>query len=54
MAQQFASSVHDMGYIEPASGTADDLQRVRVTPQGQEWLEGYDRNRPTLHPRYSS
>lgn len=54
MAQQFASSVQDMGYIEPASGAEGDLRRVRVTPQGQAWLEGYDQNRPTLHPRYSS
>lgn len=54
VAQQFASSVHDMGYIGSAGGPDGDLQRVRVTPQGQEWLEGYDRNPPTLHPRFSS
>lgn len=54
VAQQFASSLHDLGYIEPAEGSNGDLQRVRVTPQGKEWLDGYDQKAPGLHPRYSS
>ncbi|MDN5914684.1 MAG: hypothetical protein L0I76_06180 [Pseudonocardia sp.] len=54
VAQTFASSVRDMGYIGPTDGPEGDLQRVRVTPQGQEWLDGYDQNPPTLHPRFSS
>ena len=54
VAQQFASSVRDQGYIEPAGGTGDGLQRVRLTPQGKEWLDGYDQRSPTLHPRFSS
>lgn len=53
VAQQFASSIRDMGYIESASGDGD-LHRVRVTQQGRDWLDDHDRNRPTLHPRYSS
>lgn len=54
MAQQFASSVHEMGYIAPAGGPDGDLARVRVTPQGREWLDDYDRRAPSLHPRFSS
>ncbi len=54
VAQQFASSVRDMGYIEPANGADGDLQRVRLTSLGQEWLDGYDQRSPTLHPRFSS
>jgi hypothetical protein len=54
LAQQFASSVHEMGYIGPANGPDGDLQRVRVTPQGQEWLDGYAQRSPALHPRFSS
>lgn len=54
LARQFASSVRDSGHIEPTGGTEIDLTRVRVTPQGQEWLAEYDRNPPTLHPRFSS
>ena len=53
LAQQFTSSVRDMGYIGPATPEGD-LQRVRVTPQGQEWLDGYAQRSPTLHPRFSS
>lgn len=53
VAQQFAASVGEMGYIEAADG-AQDLQRVRVTEQGREWLDGYEQRRPALHPRYSS
>ncbi|RZT87813.1 hypothetical protein EV383_4739 [Pseudonocardia sediminis] len=53
-ARNFASSVRDMGYVEPAGGTGDDLQRVRVTAQGREWLGEYDAREPTLHPRFSS
>jgi hypothetical protein len=54
LAQQFTSSVHDTGYIGPADGPDGDLQRVRVTPHGQEWLDGYEQSSPTLHPRFSS
>lgn len=54
MAQRFAASVRDMGYIGPADGPEGDLQRVQVTPRGQEWLDGYDQRPPTLHPRFSS
>lgn len=54
LAQQFTSSVRDMGYIEPAVGREGDLQRVRVTPEGREWLDGYEQNSPTIHPRFSS
>lgn len=54
LAQQFASSVRDMGYIGPAGEPEDDLPRVRVTPQGREWLDGYDQRSPRLHPRFSS
>lgn len=54
LAQQFISSVRDMGYIGPADGPEGDLRRVRVTPQGQEWLDGYEQRSPTLHPRFSS
>lgn len=54
MAEQFASSVRDLGYIEPTGGADGDLRRVRVTQQGQEWLDEYDRREPGLHPRYSS
>lgn len=54
LAQRFASSVRDLGHIGPADGPEGDLQRVRVTPQGQEWLDGYDQKSSTLHPRYSS
>ena len=53
-AQRFAFSVRDIGYIGPADGADDDLERVRVTPQGQEWLDEYDRRSPTLHPRFTS
>lgn len=51
MATQFAATVHEMGHIEPVAG---DLQRIRVTRQGQDWLDDYDANRPSLHPRFSS
>lgn len=54
LAQQFTSSVLDMGYIGPADGPEGDLQRVRVTPEGQEWLDGYEQRSPTVHPRFSS
>ncbi|MET0190257.1 MAG: hypothetical protein ABW212_14725 [Pseudonocardia sediminis] len=54
MAQSFASSVRDMGHIEPAGGSGDDLARVRVTAQGREWLGEYDAREPTLHPRFST
>lgn len=54
LAQQFASSVRDLGYIGPASGPAGDLERVRVTPEGQQWLDDYDGRSPRLHPRFSS
>ena len=54
LAQQFASSIRDMGYIAPAGGPEGDLQRVRVTPQGQEWLDEYDQRAPAPHPRFSS
>lgn len=54
LAQQFASSVHEMGYIGPANMPDGDLQRVQVTPQGQEWLDGYAQRSPALHPRFSS
>lgn len=54
LAQQFAASVQEMGYIGPAGGPEGDLRRVQVTPQGQEWLDGYDQRSPTLHPRFSS
>ncbi|MEQ3553901.1 hypothetical protein WIS52_25790 [Pseudonocardia nematodicida] len=54
IALQFAASVRELGYIEPAGGAAGDLGRVRVTSQGREWLEGYDGRSRTLHPRFSS
>jgi hypothetical protein len=54
LARQFSSSVRDMGYIAPADGADGDLQRVRVTPQGREWLDGYEQRSPALHPRFSS
>lgn len=54
LAQQFASSVRDRGHIGPAGGPEGDLQRVRVTQQGQEWLDEYDQRSRTLHPRFSS
>jgi hypothetical protein len=54
LAQQFTDSVHDMGYIGPAAGPEGDLQRVRVTQLGREWLEGYEQRSPALHPRFSS
>ena len=54
MARQFASSIRDLGYIGPADGSAGDLQRVQVTPQGREWLDGYDQRSPTTHPRFST
>lgn len=54
VARQFASSVHEMGHIGPVDATDGALGRVQVTPQGREWLEGYDRSSPTLHPRFSS
>jgi len=54
VALQFAASVREMGYIEPVGGSDGDLRRVRVTTQGREWLDEHDRNKPTLHPRYSS
>jgi hypothetical protein len=54
LARQFTSSVREMGYIGPAGGPEGDLQRVRVTPQGQEWLDGYEQRSSTLHPRFSS
>lgn len=54
LAQQFTSSVRDLGYIGPAAGPKGDLQRVRVTPEGQEWLDGDEQNSSTLHPRFSS
>lgn len=53
MADQFASSVREMGYIEPAAGS-EDLRRVRLTPQGRDWLDEYDQRDKTLHPRFSS
>lgn len=47
MAYRFASAVRELGYIEPtvqpASGPEGDLQRVRVTPHGQKWLDEYER-----------
>lgn len=54
LARQFTSSVRDMGYIGSADGPGGDLQRVRVTPEGQEWLDGYEQKSPTNHPRFSS
>ncbi len=54
LAQQFTSSVRDLGYIGPVDGPEGGLQRVRVTPQGQEWLDGYEQRSPALHPRFSS
>ncbi|TCK25214.1 hypothetical protein [Pseudonocardia endophytica] len=54
IALQFAASVREMGYIEPASGPDGELRSVRVTPEGGEWLDEYDRRDRTLHPRYSS
>lgn len=54
LAQQFTSSVRDMGYIGPTDGPKGDPQRVRVTPEGQEWLDGYEQKSTTLHPRFSS
>jgi hypothetical protein len=54
LAQQFSSSVRDMGYIEPADGPEREPLRVRVTPQGREWLDGYVQRSPTVHPRFSS
>ena len=54
LARQFTSSVLELGYIGPADGPDGDLQRVRVTPLGQEWLDGYEQKSPTLHPRFSS
>ncbi|WP_218611120.1 hypothetical protein [Pseudonocardia sp. KRD291] len=54
VARQFASTLRDTGHIEPADGPEGDLQRVRVTQQGREWLEVYDQRSPTLHPRFSS
>lgn len=43
LADQFASSIRDRGYIEPAAGPEGDLARVRVTAQGREWLDEYER-----------
>jgi hypothetical protein len=54
LALQFAFSIRDMGYIESTGGPGGDLHRVRVTPQGREWLDEFDQRAPTLHPRYSS
>lgn len=43
LAEQFASSLRDQGYIEPAGGdAAGGLARVRVTEQGREWLADYE------------
>lgn len=54
LAHQFTSSVLEMGYIGPADGPNGDLQRVRVTSEGQEWLDGYEQKSPAVHPRFSS
>lgn len=54
LAQQFTSSVLEMGYIGPVDGPAGALHRVQVTPEGQEWLHGYEQRSPALHPRFSS
>lgn len=54
LAYQFTSSIHELGYIGPAAGPEGDLQRVRVTPQGQEWLDGHEQKSSTPHPRFSS
>lgn len=54
LARQFASSVRDMGYVEPADGPDGDLRRVRMTTEGREWLDGYEQRSPTLHPRFTS
>ena len=54
MARQFAATVREQGYIEPAGGAEGDLGRIRVTAQGREWLAGYDGRSRALHPRFSS
>ncbi|MFP5068505.1 hypothetical protein ACLFMI_02395 [Pseudonocardia nantongensis] len=43
LADQFASSLREQGYIEPATGgPGDDLARVRVSRQGHDWLAEYE------------
>lgn len=54
LARQFSSSVRELGYIESTDGPDGDLQRIRVTPQGEEWLDSYEQRPTALHPRFSS
>ncbi len=54
LAHEFTASVRDLGYIGSTDGPDGDLKRVRVTPEGREWLDGYEQGSPRLHPRFSS